>query len=110
MQQHYLDESGPFVIRDRLPKTLVGADAVKEQRLVSLDERGPAHHFDAAGDDDVTATHADRVGGAVERVLTRAAGTVDGDAGNLLGPPGREHDEARDVAGLIAELGDASGF
>src|ERR1700722_9224901 len=42
MQQHYLDESGPFVIRDRLYKTLVDADAVPEQRLVSLNERGPA--------------------------------------------------------------------
>ena len=71
-------------------------------------DRHLRHVLHAAGDDDVHRAGHDGLGREVHRLLSRAALTVDGDTGDVLGEPADQRTGASDVAGLGSDRVEAS--
>src|SRR5699024_6757719 len=67
-----------------------------------------AHALHTRGDDDVHGTRGDGLGGEVDRLLGRAALTVDGGTGHGRGQPGGQGRVTADVGALRADLADTA--
>ena len=67
------------------------------------------HRLDATADDQILHAAGDAHGGEVDRLQSRAAETVQGDAGDLVGPAGCQGRHATDARPLFADLLDAAG-
>ena len=90
-------------IREAPAKRRVPGRAVAVLRLRS-DERRARHGFDAAGDEKLAVSRADRMRGPDDCRQTGRAETVHGDTGDALGQPREQGTHAGDVAVVLPSL------
>lgn len=84
------------------------AERVAARRHLAAHRDAP-HRFHAGGDHQVVGAGDHTLGREADGLLAAAALTVDGDAGDRLRESRSQQGVARDVDGLVADLGDGAG-